>query len=79
MPLINIGTGVDCSIRELAELLKDAVGFTGELVFDSAKPDGTPRKLLDVTRVRQLGWQAKIALKDGIGQVYRWYEEEVRE
>jgi GDP-L-fucose synthase len=78
-PLFNIGTGVDCSIKELAELIKDVVEFTGDLVFDSAKPDGTPRKLLDVGRVRQLGWQAKIELKDGIGQVYRWYENEMRQ
>jgi len=77
-PLLNIGTGEDCSIRELAQMVKEVVGFSGELVFDPAKPDGTPRKLLDVSRVRGLGWQAGIALKDGIGQVCRWYENELR-
>lgn len=58
-------------------MVKEAVGFSGELVFDSAKPDGTPRKLRDVSRVQALGWQAGIELKEGIGQVCRWYEDEV--
>ena len=65
-PLVNIGCGEDLTIRELAETVKDAVGFKGELVFDSSKPDGTPRKLLDVTRICQLGWKARTSLQEGI-------------
>ncbi|KAF5437518.1 GDP-L-fucose synthase [Candidatus Methanophagaceae archaeon] len=70
---VNIGTGKDLTIRELAELIKDIVGYKGEIVFDTSKPDGTPRKLLDVTKLHSLGWQAKIALEDGIKQAYDWY------
>ncbi|MFA7316530.1 MAG: GDP-L-fucose synthase [Sulfuricella sp.] len=78
-PLLNIGTGVDCSTGELAQMIKEAVGFSGELVFDGTKPDGTPRKLLDVSRVKALGWQAGIGLEEGIRQVCRWYEDELRQ
>jgi GDP-L-fucose synthase len=71
--IINIGCGEDVTIRELAELICDVVGFDGELVWDKTKPDGTPRKLLDVTRIRALGWQPTIPLRQGIAQTYRWF------
>ncbi len=71
--LHNIGTGTDVTIRELAEIIAGVVGFTGELVYDTSKPDGTPRKLLDVTKINQTGWQARIPLKEGIKKVYSWY------
>jgi GDP-L-fucose synthase len=71
--IINIGCGEDVTIRELAELICDVVGFDGELVWDKTKPDGTPRKLLDVTRIRALGWQPRIPLREGIAQTYRWF------
>lgn len=69
-PLINIGTGEDVTIRELATIIADELGFDGELVFDSTKPDGTPRKLLDVTRMHALGWKARTPLRDGIRMTY---------
>ena len=72
---INVGTGVDVTIRELAETMKQTVGFEGELVFDTSKPDGTPRKLLDVSRMKTLGWQARISLQDGLGSTYAWFLE----
>jgi GDP-L-fucose synthase len=72
---INIGTGEDLEIRELAETIKKIVGFEGEIDFDTTKPDGTPRKLLDVTRINNLGWKYKTSLKDGLQQTYRWYLE----
>ena len=71
--IINIGCGEDVTIRELAELICDVVGFDGELVWDKTKPDGTPRKLLDVTRIRALGWQPTIPLRKGIAQTYEWF------
>ena len=71
--IINIGCGEDVTIRELAELICDVVGFDGELVWDKTKPDGTPRKLLDVTRIRALGWQPKIPLRQGIAKTYEWF------
>ncbi len=70
---INVGSGADVSIRELAELVRDTVHPTAELVFDTSKPDGTPRKLLDVGRLNRLGWSPKINLLDGIQSTYRWY------
>jgi GDP-L-fucose synthase len=69
-PLVNIGTGVDVTIRELAETVMDIVGFTGDIVFDASKPDGTPRKLLDVSRLAGLGWRAKTSLRNGIKLAY---------
>jgi GDP-L-fucose synthase len=72
-PLLNIGCGEDLTVRELAELIRDVVGFKGRLVFDTSKPDGTPRKLLDVTRIKELGWQARIPLHEGLQVVYREY------
>src|SRR5213596_2325268 len=71
--IINIGCGEDITIRELAELICDVVGFDGRLVWDKTKPDGTPRKLLDVTRIRKLGWQPTIPLRKGIAQTYEWF------
>ena len=68
--LFNVGTGVDVTIRELAELVMQVVGFTGQIEFDASKPDGTPRKLLDVSRMRNLGWQATTTLRDGIALAY---------
>jgi GDP-L-fucose synthase len=72
-PLLNIGCGEDLTVRELAELLRKIVGFEGKLKFDPSKPDGTPRKLLDVSRMRDLGWQASISLEEGLASVYREY------
>ena len=70
---INVGTGVDCTIRELAETLKKVVGFTGELTFDVTKPDGTARKLMDVSRLEQLGWKATKSLEKGLADTYQWF------
>ena len=70
---INVGTGIDCTIRELAETIARVTGFTGQLVWDASKPDGAPRKLLEVSRLRQLGWQASITLEDGLRDAYGWY------
>jgi GDP-L-fucose synthase len=70
-PLLNIGTGEDLTIRELAETVMDVVGFEGELVFDNSKPDGTPRKLLDVSALHLLGWKAKTSLREGISASYQ--------
>lgn len=68
--IVNVGVGTDLSIRELAKLIADVVGYNGELRFDTTKPDGTPRKLMDVTRLRALGWSARIGLREGIERVY---------
>jgi len=70
---INVGTGIDCTIRELAETIARVTGFTGQLVWDASKPDGAPRKLLEVSRLRQLGWQASITLENGLRDAYGWY------
>jgi GDP-L-fucose synthase len=70
---INVGTGVDCTIRELAETMAKVVGFKGELVFDASKPDGAPRKLLDVSKIHAMGWQAKIGLEEGLQSTYEWF------
>lgn len=72
-PHINIGTGEDCSIGELAQTVKNIIGFEGDIVYDTTKPDGTPRKLLDVSRLHRLGWKHKTSLNEGIGIVYKWY------
>ena len=76
---INVGTGVDCSICELAEAISDVVGFQGEIVFDSSKPDGTPRKLLDVSTLNTLGWHAQTDLKNGLADTYVWFLEHVND
>jgi len=73
--IINIGVGKDISIKELALMVKEIVGYDGEIGFDISKPDGTPRKLLDVSKLSSLGWQAKTSLKEGIEKTYRWYVE----
>ena len=70
---VNVGTGIDCSIKELAQHISEVVGFEGEIKFDTSKPDGTPRKLLDVTRIKQLGWVAEKSLKEGLSDTYSWF------
>ncbi|MDV2042651.1 GDP-L-fucose synthase [Citrobacter freundii] len=72
---INVGTGVDCTIRELAQTIAQVVGYKGRVVFDASKPDGTPRKLLDVTRLHQLGWYHEISLEAGLASTYQWFLE----
>jgi len=71
LPMVNIGCGEDSTVREVAELIADVVGFTGELVFDASKPDGTPRKLLDINRLTKLGWKSSTGLRDGLIITYR--------
>jgi GDP-L-fucose synthase len=71
--IINVGTGAEVSIRELASLVRDVTGFTGDLRFDTSKPDGTPRKLMDVSRLHELGWHATVPLREGIERTYAWY------
>jgi GDP-L-fucose synthase len=78
-PIVNIGWGEDVTIRELAETVAEVAGFKGRLVFDSSKPDGTPRKLLDTSRLTSLGWKPKIRLRAGIEQTYAWFEDNVAE
>ena len=73
--IVNIGAGKDISIGELAELIRDVVSYKGNIIFDSSKPDGTPRKLLDVTRLKGLGWESKIESREGIAKTYQWYLE----
>jgi GDP-L-fucose synthase len=70
---INVGTGKDCSIKELAEIISDVTNFKGKIIFDASKPDGAPRKLMDVSRLNKLGWNHSITLKDGLEQTYDWY------
>ena len=70
---INVGTGIDLTIRELAEMVLRITGCSSRLVFDPSKPDGTPRKLLDISRLTALGWKAGIPLEQGIAETYRWY------
>jgi GDP-L-fucose synthase len=70
---LNVGTGTDVQIIEVAAMIKEIVGFEGEIVRDESKPDGTPRKLLDVSRIHDLGWQHRIELRKGLEQVYEWY------
>ncbi len=72
---VNVGTGVDVSIKELVMMIKEIVGFEGEIVWDTTKPDGAPRKLLDVSRLSSLGWNAKIQLRDGVESTYKWFLE----
>ena len=75
---VNLGTGVDVTIRELAETVKRVTGFPGSLTFDPTKPDGTPRKLQDVSRMKALGWQATVPLEEGIRRTYEWYLKNVK-
>ena len=76
---INVGTGVDCTIGELAKTIAMVTGFTGKLTFDTSKPDGAPRKLMDVSRLKSLGWQASIGLQDGLKDAYDWYVTNVQQ
>ena len=76
--LYNVGKGEDLSIKELAELIQKTVGHTGEIIWDSTKPDGTPRKLMDVSKMTEAGWKAKIELEDGIKSTYQWFLENVK-
>ena len=71
----NIGTGKEITIRGLAEMIKDVVGYEGEIVFDASKPDGTPRKLLDVSRLEEAGWKYRVELRDGVEKAYEWFVE----
>ncbi|WP_062270079.1 GDP-L-fucose synthase [Endozoicomonas arenosclerae] len=73
MSHINVGTGVDCTIRELAETMSKVVGFRGNINFDTTKPDGTPRKLMDVSRIKKLGWESSISLERGLSSTYEWF------
>jgi len=75
---VNIGTGTDLSIKNLAELIKEVVGFEGSIDFDATKPDGTPRKLMDVTRLSKMGWQSTISLKEGLKKTYQFFKDEVK-
>jgi len=70
---VNAGTGSDLAIKELAEMIRRIVGFEGTVVWDTTRPDGTPRKLLDISRLKALGWEPKTALEDGIRKTYEWY------
>ena len=72
---VNIGVGEDISIHELAQILAEAIGYTGSFRFDPSRPDGTPRKVLDVSKQKKLGWSAKTSLRDGIQKTYQWYLE----
>lgn len=73
---INVGAGTDLTIRELAEMVADVVGYRGEIEWDTSRPDGTPQKLLDISRIRELGWSPEVDLREGIAATYRWYVEE---
>jgi GDP-L-fucose synthase len=77
--LINAGTGIDLTIKELAETVQEVIGHEGEIQWDSTKPDGTPRKLMDVSRINKLGWQASIELKQGISETYTWFLEHIND
>lgn len=76
---INVGTGTDVTIHELAELIADVIGFKGRIVFDTSKPDGTPRKLMDVSRLSRMGWTASVSLRDGLNSTYAWFLEHIQE
>ncbi|TDX94478.1 GDP-L-fucose synthase family protein [Chryseobacterium daecheongense] len=75
--LYNVGTGTDLTIRELAELIQKVIGHTGEILWDAEKPDGTPRKLMDVSKMHELGWKHKVELEDGIAKTYQWFLENI--
>jgi GDP-L-fucose synthase len=76
---LNVGTGTDVTIRELAETIQRVVGFKGDIIWDSSKPDGAPRKLMDVSKIKSLDWQPKIALQEGLANTYRWFIEHQHE
>jgi GDP-L-fucose synthase len=73
--IVNVGVAEDISIGDLAEIIRDIVGFEGEIVYDTSRPDGAPRKLLDITRLTQAGWTARIGLREGIESTYAWFLE----
>lgn len=75
--IVNVGVGKDISIKELAEKIKDVVGYVGEIIFNTTKPDGTPRKLVDVTKINKLGWKASTSLEEGLQKAYQWFLEDV--
>lgn len=75
---INVGTGKELTIRELSELVVKAVGFTGKIDFDASKPDGTPRKLIDVSKLHSLGWKHKVEIEDGVQKLYEWYKNSLK-
>ena len=75
---INVGTGIDCTIRELAETIANVTGYKGKLIFDSSKPDGTPRKLMDVSRLNGMGWHHSISLESGLATTYAWYKSNIK-
>jgi GDP-L-fucose synthase len=77
MPLINIGAGKDSTIAELAKKVAETVGYTGPVTWDAEKPDGTPRKLLDVSRMAAIGWNARISLAEGLRTTYEWYRRRI--
>jgi len=72
---INIGTGKDVTIREMAETMKQIVGYEGKLTFDATKPDGAPRKLINITRLKRMGWEYGVDLKEGLVETYKWYSD----
>ena len=75
---INIGTGKELTIRDLSKLVAEAVGFSGEIVFNADKPDGTMRKLTDVSKLHRLGWHHKVEIEDGVGRLFRWYTDTIK-
>ena len=75
---INVGTGKELTIRELSELVVKTVGFTGKIDFDASKPDGTPRKLIDVSKLHSLGWKHKVEIEDGVQKLYDWYKNSLK-
>ena len=74
--IVNVGCGKDQTIKELAEMVQEVVGYTGHLKFDSTRPDGTPQKILDISKIKSLGWKPTISLREGLKQVYQWYTEQ---
>ena len=76
---VNIGTGKEITIKDLAELVRETVGFEGDIIWDESMPDGTPRKLLDVSKLQDIGWKEKVSLRDGIRLEYEWYKSRDRE
>ena len=74
--IVNVGCGQDQTIKELAETIQQVVGYKGRLEFDTSRPDGTPQKILDISKINTLGWKPSILLKDGLEKVYQWYAEQ---
>ena len=75
--LLNVGSNDEISIADLVLKIKEVIGFTGEIKFDSSKPDGNPRKLLDSSRIAKLGWEPKVSLDDGLGETFNWYKKNI--